>query len=153
MDIDLDPAQPTVSANVICRQLGFPFGDLIESARSGVQLRGPSAFISDYDEEDAVVWATEVQCTGTEERLDECFFPQQFNGFTRSITFPVTPIAEDDVGIQRAICSTNPDLQVGVICRRFEIEGAPYFECRGRSMSTLLRQTHYRGEPPTRNPT
>ena len=114
-----------MSANVICRQLGFPFGSLIENSRSGFRLLGPTAFTSDYDEPDATVWATEVQCTGTEERLDECFFPQQFAGFTRSISFPIPPVSADAVGVQRAICATDPDLQVGVMCRRFDIEGVP----------------------------
>ena len=117
VDSDLDHAEPTVSANVICRQLGFPFGGLIETAtRSG----GLS------DGNDTVVWATEVQCTGTEDRLDECFFPEQFSGFTRSKAFLVPPISADGVGIQGASCSTSPDLQLGVpACRRFAIEGAP----------------------------
>lgn len=82
----------------------------------------------DFEEDDPdydipgsdVVWATEVQCTGTESRLDECFFPENFGGFTRSVSFPI-PSRDGAVGVLGEICSARDFL--GVVCRRFEIAG------------------------------
>ena len=96
----------------------------MENSRGRIRTLGPTDFTDDYSVPDVIVWATEVQCTGTEDRLDECFFPQQFSGFARSITFPVLPVGEDFVGVRSSFCARDPDFQVGVICRRFEVEGA-----------------------------
>jgi len=56
-----------VDAIVICRQLGFPFGNLVDAGgqSSGVSSDLPPAWES----------SSRVFCTGTEERLEDCNFP------------------------------------------------------------------------------
>eukprot|EP00892_Ulva_mutabilis_P004962 jgi/Ulvmu1/2838/UM144_0002.1 len=113
---DLDPAAASVDALVICRQLGFPFGGLMDVRST---LREDRDYDSEVDEP-AIVWATDVQCTGTESRLDECFFPEDFEGFSRFVSFPVPPLDSSRAGLRGFTCAFREFL--GVVCRRFEIE-------------------------------
>lgn len=121
------PEMYNVPARVICRQLGFPFGSVIDLGE--VSDPGNNYYViysEDYAEEDdvaaaALVWATDVDCTGTEERLADCFFPQAFGDITR----PDQPRAPDArPGITNAECRFASSAIVGVACRRFAIDGA-----------------------------
>ena len=73
-----DTAQFTIDAQVVCRQLGFHSGVMYQIAES---IRFPYDY-GDYvfGPEDEVAsdfaWASEVVCTGTEARLDECLFTE-----------------------------------------------------------------------------
>lgn len=108
-----DTAMYNVDARVICRQLGFAFGSIID-------LRDNSDYADvDYDDPVALVWATEVECTGTEERLADCFFPQAFGTIPRPNQAPDAP-----PGIANADCRRMDSATLSVGCRRFEIEGA-----------------------------
>lgn len=119
-----DVALYNVDARVICRQLGFPFGSVIDLREaSSAMLSGlRSIFYEDYEDYDApgaLVWATDVQCTGTEERLEDCFFPQAFGEIARGDRDPDAP-----PGVPNADCRRQNSDIVAVACRRFEIKGA-----------------------------
>ena len=68
-----------IDARVVCRQLGFPFSNLmdVEELRTSSGSRVGSTVDADTDldyldlgpDELDLVWATELQCTGQEERL------------------------------------------------------------------------------------
>lgn len=81
-------------------------------------------YAGDYSDREELVWATEVQCTGTESRLDECFFPQEFGDNTdpRRIDSGADTVPGD--GIPYAPCVSNNRDIFAVVCRRFEIPGA-----------------------------
>eukprot|EP00892_Ulva_mutabilis_P004969 jgi/Ulvmu1/2844/UM144_0009.1 len=112
-----------VTAKVVCRQLGFPFSSLMDV--------GALAFYeADYNyeyvrPEEQLVWATEVRCTGKEESLADCFFPEQFgNG---PVAIPGTPVAAGQLpapNAGRALCTRTDEQMLGVVCRNFEIEGS-----------------------------
>eukprot|EP00892_Ulva_mutabilis_P005580 jgi/Ulvmu1/3394/UM016_0010.1 len=107
----------TIDANVVCRQLGFPFGSLydLEDVRNSTgEIVG--ADYEDYSAPAELVWATDVLCTGKEERLDECFFPEDFGNRRASDYGP-----QVEAGIQRAACRRKDGNQLGVVCRKFEI--------------------------------
>ena len=113
-----DTADFTIDAQVACRQLGFPFGGLYvadEPRNSTGRVAG--ADYDDYSESGELVWATDVLCTGVEERLDECFFPEEFGD--RAAFAPA------GAGVSGASCRRRDGLVLGVVCRQFEIEGAP----------------------------
>lgn len=97
----------TVDARVICRQLGFPFGSLVDSTRIGsFSFEGPSR----------PNVASNVLCKGTEERLDECFFPDDEDGDSDVLAGP-------DIDQLRPCVD---DRLITVLCRRFPLEGAIY---------------------------
>jgi len=112
----------TIDAGVICRQLGFPFGGLLEQEGNN----GAAADYGDYDDPGELVWASDVVCSGLEDRLDECLFPQEFgdnpSGNNRDYSPPVPP-GGGLTGF-RAVCSRRDGLLLSVVCRRFEMEGA-----------------------------
>lgn len=182
----------TVAAQVVCRQLGFPFGGLYDVVEVGV------SDYQDYSSQADVVWATRLECAGNEERLDDCFFPEDASlgrgasgdgsaespasgsaGSPRSADVPeagfafestagsgtaASPTSDDafapapgpssffgdddyatiyesfgafepdsayaagptsDGGILFAQCSRRDSRIFGVVCRKFELEGAP----------------------------
>lgn len=132
-----------VDAKVVCRQLGFPFGSLmdVQEAQLG---RGYSVDYSAYDQPVELVWATAVDCTGKEERLDECFLPEDFGAAVEVYAYaygfydyagqeqdpqgtlsPGPAAAQTGPrGIPNADCSRRDGDTLAVACRRFEIEGA-----------------------------
>lgn len=95
----------TVDATVICRQLGLPFGNLMD-ARG---LRTLDEFAT--AEPSLPVWASDVLCTGTEDRFSDCFFPEAFG---------LNEDASSGPGLS-AGCS-NMEL-LAVMCRRFPMKG------------------------------
>eukprot|EP00892_Ulva_mutabilis_P007276 jgi/Ulvmu1/4920/UM202_0005.1 len=106
-----------VNAKVICRHLGFPFSSLMgtEEVRTTPAvpvLPGPPR----------LVWAAQVLCTGKEERLDECFFPEDFGNIDMRLPDQQSPGDAGVVGVEGTTCSAVDNDIVGVICRRFEIE-------------------------------
>ena len=108
----------TIDANVVCKQLGFPFGTLYDAAEVLDSIGEPAG--TDYIDVSApgeLVWATDVLCTGKEERLDECFFPEDFEDAR------LGDYAPEVEGIRRASCRRQDGSVLGVVCRRFEIEG------------------------------
>lgn len=125
----------TVDAQVVCRQLGFPFGSLndvfgAEDVRDFTD-RGRGVTYEDYRLEEKgsspskLVWATDVVCTGTEERLDECFFPEEFGANPRTFHQTVDVGADvDQLGLTRTSCNFKDSKVFSVICRRFELSGA-----------------------------
>lgn len=100
----------TVDANVVCRQLGFPFGSLMDPDESRfVAIEKPNA--------NPVTWATEVICTGLEERIADCFFPEAFGASGGSVSNGLPPAVAGecrDFGTLTALA---------VICRTFPLEG------------------------------
>ena len=126
----------SVDARVVCRQLGFPFSSLmdVDEVRSGsggrVGSTIPGYIDLDYLDLDSdeleLVWATELQCTGQEERLSDCFFPEDFGNIIRDYGRDLTRPAPDSSppGIQDADCRARDQFILGVVCRRFDIEGA-----------------------------
>lgn len=96
----------TLDATVICRQLGFPFGGLLDCddpSQDGIYI----------DDSELPTWATIVFCTGLEDRLDQCAFPEDFGN--AETDFPVGS-GLDGPCLDRSV--------VSVICRRFPMEGA-----------------------------
>ena len=114
----LDEAS-SVTAAVVCRQLGFPFGGLM--AANGARFLGR--------EPEDLVWATEVRCTGVEDRLIDCDFPEEFGA---NIPVPQRVTSNSTVGVRRLsrTCDRNDDRALRVVCRRFGIPGAaPHCLC------------------------
>ena len=72
-----------------------------------------------------LVWATELQCTGQEERLSDCFFPEDFGNVIRDFNSALTQPAPESSppGIQDADCRVRDNYVLGVVCRSFKIEG------------------------------
>eukprot|EP00892_Ulva_mutabilis_P011168 jgi/Ulvmu1/8423/UM043_0001.1 len=115
-------SQSTVDAKVICRQLGFPFGSLIDVNSVSSRTSSRSLGYEDYAEDDEVVWATDIQCTGKEERLADCFFPQAFGEALKSApTRPGAPPRPGGPGVP-AMCGFRDIDYVAVACRQFELE-------------------------------
>lgn len=100
----------TVDANVVCRQLGFPFGSLMDT--------GETRFVAgDNTAGNTVTWATEVICTGLEARLADCFFPEAFGASGGSVGPGSSPGVDGQ-------CGDFSTLSVlAVICRTFPLEG------------------------------
>lgn len=114
---------------VICRQLGFPFGSLYDVTGFGDLV---NADYSDYissSESGVIVWATELQCTGTEDRLDQCFFPELFGELAAARGGDYGFPSDDETGIRRPPCATRDGRVLGVVCRRFEIKGPVLCSC------------------------
>eukprot|EP00892_Ulva_mutabilis_P008280 jgi/Ulvmu1/5824/UM025_0081.1 len=112
-----DPGGFAIDALVICRQLGFPFGSLIDLEEVRPPSGGRPINEDDYpdDDEGALVWATDVRCTGAEQRLGDCFFPE---GLGNRGGRPEMP----SPGLSFGSCATRDSTTVGVACRRFEVE-------------------------------
>ena len=113
-----------VDAKVICRQLNFPFGSVFDSSASGG--RGGPDDQYDYADysfgsplsaplDDVPVFATRVSCTGKEERIDECFFPERGPSFSSSAPSPAPRVSSS--------CDRFQASRLTVACRQFEIEG------------------------------
>eukprot|EP00892_Ulva_mutabilis_P001910 jgi/Ulvmu1/1171/UM107_0045.1 len=70
----------TLVAKVVCTQLGFPFGGLVNSDEVTDSDYSPIGDYVDYLDyaNNEVVWATRVTCTGKEASLGDCFFPEAF---------------------------------------------------------------------------
>ena len=110
-----------VNAKVVCRQLGFQFSSLM-----GVEEVSNAAY--DYRTSDSIpsiVWATEVRCTGKEERLADCNFPEEF-GNASVRTADQTPPPSARPGVSDGICGQVDEEVLGVVCRRFELEGGSH---------------------------
>lgn len=114
-----------VEAAVVCRQLGFPYGGLYD-------VRDPDPSSRFRVEQDTladttathVVWATEVRCTGIEQRLDACLFPEAF-GEAGDYEYRGQD-GDDGVGIWYSSCSRIDSRMLGVVCRQFPVNGAPF---------------------------
>ena len=112
-----------VDAKVICGQLGFPFGSVFDSAAIGART---DQYDYDYTVfgsasaplDDVPVFATRVSCTGKEERLDECFFPDADPSSSGFAVAPASDYAPDPN------CDAFQASRLTVSCRQFEIEGA-----------------------------
>ena len=115
----------TVDAKVICRQLGFPFGSVFDSSASGGGRDPDDQYdYADYSSygspssaplDDVPVFATRGSCTGTEERLDECFFPERD---PLSNSFATSPARGAS-----STCDRFQATRLAVACRQLEIEG------------------------------
>lgn len=127
----------TVDAKVVCRQLGFPLGSLYDTfGGDDVGVFADADYGDPYSDAGSgrpseIVWATEVVCTGKEERLGECFFPEEFGdnpgGFPSGYYDDVDEETQGGPGTQpgllRTPCSFRDRSVFGVICRQFEIPG------------------------------
>eukprot|EP00892_Ulva_mutabilis_P004525 jgi/Ulvmu1/2444/UM135_0004.1 len=138
-----DPEEFTLDAQVICKQLGFPFGTVMDEEEVS------AAYDYDYSERDrstVLTWATEVMCTGKEERLLDCMFPENFGiDYSRDYSYDYfynenwpapahaapapAPISMESApapsnGLPGAGCDRGDTERLAVICRRFEITDA-----------------------------
>ena len=116
----------TVDATVVCRQLGFRFGSLYDvtgSAEFG-SFTGSDYASGDPDRPSEIVWATDVVCTGFEQRLDECFFPQQFGARPGASGGEFSPPGPGRPGLGGTRCDRRDGSVFGVICRQFPLPGA-----------------------------
>eukprot|EP00892_Ulva_mutabilis_P007858 jgi/Ulvmu1/5444/UM223_0005.1 len=98
----------TVDAKVMCRQLGFPFSGQYAAGQPSEFDAAIARFVTVEDRSpnpEPLVWATDVRCTGTETRLEDCFTPQ--------LDGP-PPFSNCGDG-------TSDSGFFGVVCRRFEI--------------------------------
>lgn len=67
--------------------------------------------------------ALQVACTGKEERLLDCVFPENFgDDKPPDERGPGAP----SLGLASAPCDLNDNNRLAVICRRFEIPGVAY---------------------------
>ena len=111
----------SIDAKVVCKQLSFPFGTIYDVNEVTNSTGTPvGSDYSDYSAPGEIVWATDVLCTGKEERLDECFFPEDFGDARNDYSGP--PVS---AGIRRSSCRRQDGSVLGVVCRQFEIEGGP----------------------------
>eukprot|EP00892_Ulva_mutabilis_P012491 jgi/Ulvmu1/9614/UM054_0044.1 len=114
------PSQFVVTAQVACRQLGFPFGSLLDPEETLSDANSYSYYDADPFDYDAVtkrnlVWATQVACSGAEARLDECVFPQAAaGGGDGSLGLPANGFPGQD-------CAVSDAGILAVACRRFQI--------------------------------
>lgn len=66
-------------------------------------------------------------CTGKEDRILECGFPEDFdsyNNYDYYYGLPSTAPPPPDEGIGRARCRRIDNNRLSVVCRQFEITGA-----------------------------
>eukprot|EP00892_Ulva_mutabilis_P007289 jgi/Ulvmu1/4932/UM204_0003.1 len=144
-----DPEEFTVDAQVVCRQLGFPFGTVMDEQ----EVFGAYDYRTyDYStpREDPITWASEVVCTGKEERLLECDFPQNFGvdysspygnyydyygGYNENWPAPAHAAPEPaptetapapSGGLPNAGCDRSDRNRLAVVCRRFEISESEF---------------------------
>lgn len=95
-----------LTAQVVCRQLGFPFWSLYSTGSGDPTPAGPQ-------QPRVLVWRGGVRCTGQETRLDECVFEKGVLG------------AGNATDIEAAgVFDRKDSSHLGVVCRRFEITGA-----------------------------
>lgn len=111
---------------VVCRQLGFPFGGQGDSSGDtvGVKVVDETFDYQEYNGEPSepnFVWATRVVCTGAEERLDECFFQEAAGG---GYGGPDGSLGLPEGGMPDAGCVNRDQGSVTAVCRTFEIPGA-----------------------------
>eukprot|EP00892_Ulva_mutabilis_P003252 jgi/Ulvmu1/1299/UM011_0025.1 len=88
-----------LTAQVVCRQLGFPFWTLYATGTGDPTPAPPGQRFR--------VWARSVTCTGREARLDECVFPAP--GLSADTANPPEDFDRRDTG------------HFGVVCRQFEM--------------------------------
>eukprot|EP00892_Ulva_mutabilis_P005900 jgi/Ulvmu1/3682/UM017_0098.1 len=144
-----DEDEFTVDAQVVCRQLGFPFGTVMDEE----EVRG--AYDSDYDYSSPTMltWASEVVCTGKEERLLDCDFPQNFgddyssrySGYYDYYGFynenwpapahaepqpaPMESAPPPSSGLRRSgRCGRTDMNRLAVVCRSFEITESDFIK-------------------------
>ena len=110
-----------LTAQVVCRQLGFPFWSLYATGSGDPTPARPGT-------PRALVWASRVTCTGRESRLTDCEFPAGVLG-SASVPDPATVGARFD---------RRDTSHFGVICRRFEITGAASRRRRRCTRTRLL---------------
>eukprot|EP00892_Ulva_mutabilis_P009777 jgi/Ulvmu1/7171/UM034_0079.1 len=86
-----------LTAQVVCRQLGFPFWTLYvtENGDPSPEPQGPRIR----------VWARDLTCKGSEARIDECAFPAP--GLSADTANPPQTFDRDDLN------------HFGVVCRQF----------------------------------
>eukprot|EP00892_Ulva_mutabilis_P012685 jgi/Ulvmu1/978/UM103_0005.1 len=110
---DLESSERFVlDAQVVCRQLGFPFGGIYDAGEFRQTDFLPGDYVDKFYTEDydpQVAFATEVRCTGQEDRLDACVFPEAFGDGDPSVS-----------GVD-ASCTVERRRIFSVICRQFEI--------------------------------
>eukprot|EP00892_Ulva_mutabilis_P007272 jgi/Ulvmu1/4917/UM202_0002.1 len=88
-------------------------------------IAGGRDYNVDTPDQNQLVWATEVRCTGKEGRLADCFFPEQFgNGPVALPGMPRAPGQSPPNPFPGRACLENDDFLLGVVCRRFEIKGS-----------------------------
>eukprot|EP00892_Ulva_mutabilis_P002372 jgi/Ulvmu1/12135/UM084_0062.1 len=108
-----------IDAKVICGQLGFPFGTRFDPTAAGrdtelydysyTYFSPPAPMLLD----DVPVFATRVSCTGKEERLEECFFPEQESDDS---------YGQSPVGLTLpASCNERQAARLTVACRQFPV--------------------------------
>ena len=116
----------TIDAGVICRELGFPFGSLLEQGEVSRRNDLADADYLENGEPGELVWASDVVCSGLEDRLGECLFPEDFgtNPTNNGNDYGPLPPGGGITGF-RAGCSRRDGSLLSVACRRFEIEGMP----------------------------
>lgn len=103
--IDRSHGKWTVDATVICRQLGFSFGNLMDARAPTFTATAGST---------PPVFATDVLCTGAEDRFSDCFFPEAFG-------------ANEDASSGPGLSAgCFPDSLLAVMCRRFPMEGVAF---------------------------
>ena len=108
-----DRSEFTIDAQVVCRQLGFRSGVMYQTQQANQFPLDYGDFYSDqtdYTPPMDFVWATEVVCTGTEERLDECLFTEGSDNTLAGLP---------DDGVTDSCFGMLP-----VLCTQFDLIGA-----------------------------
>ena len=72
-----------------------------------------------------VVRCIQVVCTGTEDRILDCEFPQNFAIDRRPCDQYIYDDSYADDGVRVVTCRENDAAWMSVICRRFELSGMP----------------------------
>lgn len=136
-----------LDADVVCRQLGFPFGTVTDVTGAG-DRRFTDLYDYDYSIggdvspplDSVPVFATRVSCTGKEAALRECFFPE------REALSPYDDYfvgaAPGPVSVGGLSCTRFEGSRLGVVCHQFEIEGACHCRERTRSKMHLWATCH-----------
>lgn len=103
-------------ADVVCRQLGFPHGTVVDSETTRPDLYFDYYFNDDIGEESEVplgrVWLNAIQCSGPESRLVDCNLGPGF-----------LPAASVEQACFR-LGSEAPPSRLYVACRKFAIPEA-----------------------------
>lgn len=102
---------------VVCRQLGFDFGSLMDADSEDTFEYG-SLDYGDFRDGFPVA-ANFVKCSGLEERISDCVFAD--NALEDFATFDA--IKNDDSN--RGVCSVEITAMLSVVCRQFPIVGTP----------------------------
>lgn len=108
---------------MVCRQLGFPFGSVFDPEETFGEHYSDSPF--EYDErQPEVVWASKVTCTGKEDRLEQCQFPQISPGKRSRVDAGARDLGLPEGGLPGEECSVRDGAVLAVVCRKFSIRGA-----------------------------